>query len=385
MDHLLPVQLVELQNVAADLAETVIAPLAAEVDADCRWPVHSLRALGDAGLLGLQVPSELGGLGQGLLGLCVITETIARACPSSALCYGMHCVATAVIAAKATEHQREHYLREIAAGQHITTLALSERGTGAHFYLPETRLDADGEDFLVDGTKQFVTNGDHADSYVVSTVAAGAEAGDFSCLIVDQGSAGMNWLEPWAGFGMRGNSSRPLQLDRVRVPARNLLGEPGDQVWYVFEVVAPFFLMAMAGTYLGVAQAALDEASLHLRSRHYSHSGESLRDVESLQIRYGELWTELVKTRALVREAARRGDGAHPEALSFILACKADAAETAVRLANEAMTLCGGAAYRENSRVARLLRDARAAHVMTPTTGLLKLWTGRSLLGLPLL
>ncbi len=116
MDHLLPVQLVELQNVAADLAETVIAPLAAEVDADCRWPAHSLRALGDAGLLGLQVPSELGGLGQGLLGLCVITETIARACPSSALCYGMHCVATAVIAAKATEHQREHYLREVAAG-----------------------------------------------------------------------------------------------------------------------------------------------------------------------------------------------------------------------------------------------------------------------------
>ena len=153
MDHLLPVQLVELQSAAADLAETVIAPQAAEVDADCRWPAHSLRALADAGLLGLQVPSELGGLGQGLLGLCVITETIARACPSSALCYGMHCVATAVIAAKATEHQREHYLREIAAGRHITTLALSEQGTGVHFYLPETRLDADGADFVVEGTK----------------------------------------------------------------------------------------------------------------------------------------------------------------------------------------------------------------------------------------
>lgn len=385
MDHLLPVQLVELQSTAASVAETQIAPLAAEVDAECRWPAHSMQALAEAGLLGLQVPSELGGLGQGLLGLCVLTETIARACPSSALCYGMHCVATAVIAAKATDHQREHYLREIAQGRHITTLALSEHGTGAHFYLPETRLDADGEDFIVDGTKQFVTNGGHADSYVVSTVAADGEAGDFSCLIVDNNSDGMHWLDAWAGFGMRGNSSRPLQLDRVRVPARNLLGEPGDQVWYVFEVVAPFFLMAMAGTYLGVAQAALDEAGLHLRSRRYSHSGESLSDVESLQIRYGELWTELVKTRALVREAARRGDGAHPEALPFILACKADAAETAVRLANEAMSLCGGAAYRENSRVARLLRDARAGHVMTPTTGLLKLWTGRSLLGLPLL
>lgn len=385
MDHLLPVQLVELQSIATDLAENVIAPLAAEVDAECRWPAHSMHALAEAGLLGLQVPVDQGGLGQGLLGLCVLTEAIARACPSSALCYGMHCVATAVIAAKATDHQREHYLKEIAAGRHVTTLALSEQGTGAHFYLPETRLDANGEDFIVEGTKQFVTNGGHADSYVVSTVAAGAEAGDFSCLIVDKGGEGMHWLDAWAGFGMRGNSSRPLQLDRVRVPARNLLGEPGDQVWYVFEVVAPFFLMAMAGTYLGIAQAALDEASVHLRSRRYSHSGEALRDVESLQVRYGKLWTALVKSRALVREAARRGDGAHPEALSFILACKADAAETAVQLANEAMTLCGGAAYRENSRAARLLRDARAGHVMTPTTGLLKLWTGRSLLGVPLL
>ncbi|MBK3869175.1 acyl-CoA dehydrogenase [Pseudomonas stutzeri] len=385
MDHLLPVQLAELQNIATSLAESLIAPRAAEVDAECRWPAHSMQALGEAGLLGLQVPSELGGLGQGLLGLCVLTEAIARACPSSALCFGMHCVATAVIAAKATDHQRENYLREIARGRHITTLALSEQGTGAHFYLPETRLDADGEDFIVDGTKQFVTNGGHADSYVVSTVAAGAEAGDFSCLIVDRDSAGMQWLDPWAGFGMRGNSSRPLKLDRVRVPARNLLGAPGDQVWYVFEVVAPFFLMAMAGTYLGVAQAALDEAGLHLRARRYSHSGECLRDVESLQVRYGELWTDLVKTRALVREAARRGDGSHPEALPFILACKADAAQTAVHLANEAMTLCGGAAYREDSCLARLLRDARAGHVMTPTTGLLKLWTGRSLLGLPLL
>ena len=132
-------------------------------------------------------------------------------------------------------------------------------------------------------------------------------------------------------------------------------------------------------------KAALDEAGLHLHSRRYSHSGESLRDVETLQVRYGELWTDLVKTRALVREAARRGDAAHPEALPYILACKTEAAETAVRLANEAMSICGGAAYRDSSRVSRLLRDARAGHVMTPTTGLLKLWTGRSLLGLPLL
>lgn len=387
MEHLLPARLNELQGLTASLVESHIAPLAAQVDQKCEWPAHSMKALGEAGLLGLQVPAALGGHGQGLLGLSVITETIGRVCPSSALCFGMHCVGTAVIAAKATPYQQDHYLRAIAEGRHITTLALSEQGSGAHLYLPETRIETDGKHYLVSGTKQFVTNGGHADSYVVSTVASGEsnESGDFSCLVIDRDSQGMDWLDAWEGFGMRGNSSRPLRLDQVPVPMENLLGEEGDQVWYVFEVVAPFFLMAMAGTYLGVAQSALDAAGEHLRARRYSHSGEALRDVEALQIRYAEMWLELEKTRALIREAARRGDMGDPDALPFILSCKAAAGETAVTLANEAMTICGGAAYRDNSRVAQILRDARAAHIMTPTTDLLKLWAGRSLLGLPLL
>ena len=227
MDHLLPVQLVELQSIATDLAENVIAPLAAEVDAECRWPAHSMRALAEAGLLGLQVPVDQGGLGQGLLGLCVLTEAIARACPSSALCYGMHCVATAVIAAKATDHQREHYLKEIAAGRHVTTLALSEQGTGAHFYLPETRLDADGEDFVVDGTKQFVTNGGHADSFVVSTVAAGAEAVGYPCFVkpvMSSSGKGQSFVEDpdqiadawaYAQSGGRVDTSRVIVEGRI--------------------------------------------------------------------------------------------------------------------------------------------------------------------------
>lgn len=387
MEHLLPARLKSLQDITAALVDTRIAPQASLVDETSQWPAHSMKALGEAGLLGLMVPEALGGHGQGLLGLSVITETIARACPSSALCFGMHCVGTAVIAAKATGFQQQRYLRAIAEGRHITTLALSEHGSGAHFYLPETTLEIDADSFVLSGTKQFVTNGGQADSYVVSTVARDdqGDSGDFSCVIVDRDAEGVTWLDHWKGFGMRGNSSRPMRLEQARVPQENLLGEKGDQVWYVFEVVAPFFLMAMAGTYLGLAQAALDAAGEHLRARRYAHSGESLRDVETLQVRYAEMWTAVQKTRALIREAGRRGDSGHPDALPWILSCKADAGETAVWLANEAMTLCGGAAYRDNSRVAQMLRDARAAHVMSPTTDLLKQWTGRSLLGLPLL
>lgn len=379
--------ILELQQLARRVVETSIAPHASRVDAECLWPSHSLRALGEAGLLALQVPRAQGGHGQGLQALAAITEVIAAACPSSALTFGMHCVGTAVIAAKATDDQAERFLRPIAAGRHITTLALSEGGSGVHFYLPQTHLRRDGDEFIVNGSKQFVTSGGHADSYVISTLAEPdcTDEGDFSCLILGANAPGLVWQQPWSGFGMRGNSSRGLALQEARVPALNLLGAQGDQVWYVFEVIAPFFLMAMAGTYLGIAQGAVEATEAHLRSRRHAHSGEALADVETLQARFASMWMMVEKTRALIHEAASRGDAGDPNALPYIFACKADAGDTAVAVTNEAMTLCGGMAYRDNSRVAQMLRDARASHVMSPTTDLLKLWTGRALLGQPLL
>lgn len=378
-------KLLSLRDAAAVVASE-IAPFAAEIDREAAWPSRSMAALSKAGLMGLQVPEPFGGHGQGLLALAVLTETLAVACPSSAMCYGMHCVGTAVIAAKATTYQAENYLSKIARGEHITSLALSESGTGAHFYLPETTIAMSGEQFIANGTKQFVTNGGHADSYVISAVSPDSrEVGDLSCLIVDRDTAGLEWLEAWHGFGMRGNSSRGVQLTDVHVPLSNLLGEPGDQIWYVFEVIAPYFLMAMAGSYLGIAQSALDAVGEHLRTRRYNHTGESLRHLDQMQLKYADMWRSVEKTRQLLYAAGERGDRGDPEALPFILSCKADAAETAVAVTNEAMTMCGGIAYRENSRVSQMLRDARAGHVMSPTTDMLKIWAGRALLGLPLL
>ena len=378
-------KLLSLRDAATAVAAE-IAPFAGEIDRDAVWPARSMAALSKAGLMGLQVPEQVGGHGQGLLALSVMTEALGQACPSSAMCYGMHCVGTAVIAAKATNYQAENYLTKIARGEHITTLALSESGTGAHFYLSETTINLMGEQFIANGTKQFVTNGSQADSYVISAMSPDAgEVGDLSCLIVDGDTPGLEWLEPWNGFGMRGNSSRALQLTDVSVPATNLLGEPGDQIWYVFEVIAPYFLMAMAGTYLGIAQSALNAVGEHLRTRRYNHTGESLRHIDQLQTKYADMWIAVEKTRQLLYAAGERGDRGDPEALPFILSCKADAAETAVAVTNEAMTMCGGMAYRENSRISQMLRDARAGHVMSPTTDMLKIWAGRALLGLPLL
>ncbi len=387
MDHALPARIRLLREVAEAVTREVIAPQAERVDRDAAWPEQSLRALGEAGLLGLTVPRHAGGEGEGLEGLLAVTEAIGRGCASSALCYAMHCVAAAVIAAKATPYQRERYLEPIAAGRHLTSLSLSESGVGSHVYLSETELRRDGGDFVVDGLKQFVTSGGHADSYVVSTMssATDAEPGEFSCLVVDADAPGVSFLEPWQGMGMRGNSSRGLLLEGARVPLENLLGEEGDQVWYVFDIVVPYFLTAMSATYLAVARSALELTVHHVRERHFSHTGSALADAPVLQDTVADMWARVEKTRHLVYHAARLGDAGDVDALPTILMSKADVAETAVSVTNDAMTLCGGSAYRENAQLARLLRDARASHVMAPTTHTLRQWAARSILGRPLL
>ena len=387
MDEFLPDAVIKLRNLTRELTESVIAPEAERTDRDASWPRHSMGAMADAGLLGLHVAKRFGGHEQGLLALAVLGETLAQGCASSALCYAMHCVGSAVISAKATAYHEEKYLVPIAENKHITTLALSEHGTGAHFYLPQTELNLCGSHYVINGTKQFVTNGNHADSYVISTMASApqAEVGDFSCLMIDKDTEGMTWLDPWMGLGMRGNSSRAMQMQNVRIPISNLLGQEGDQIWYIFEVVAPYFLIAMAGAYIGVAQAALDITRQHLESRLYSHSGERLADVQTLQYRLAEMSIAVQKSRGLLYHAAYSGDIGHDQATLKILMAKADAGDLAVYITNEAMTCCGGNAYKENGPLARMLRDARAAHVMAPTTDILKIWSGRLLLNLPLM
>jgi alkylation response protein AidB-like acyl-CoA dehydrogenase len=369
------------------IALGVTAREAEAVDREYRWPEATMNAIKDEGLGGLVVPTRYGGLGLGLRAQTEACEILGRECASAGLAFGMHCVATAVIASKATPDQGERYLQPIARGEHITTLALSEPGTGVHFYYPETQMTRTSNGFVVNGTKSFVTNGGYADSYVVSTVSADPDAppGHFSCVMVANGSPGFRWLEPWRGLGMRGNSSRGASLDNVFVPTNDLLGDEGDQVWYVFHVVAPHFLVAMAATYLGIASSALDVAVERLKKRRYSHSGTAVAQIDVMQYKLGHMWAKVHRTRQLVLWAADEGDRQGPLTLPALCAAKAEVAPCVVETVNDCMTLVGGSAYRDGSRLERLLRDARAADVMAPTTDLLYTWCGRAVLEEPLL
>lgn len=377
-----------LINKAKEIGHDVALKESLVADKEGVWVSGSMTAIKDSELIGLTVPIDCGGQGQGLFALARTCEELGKAYSSVGLCFGMHCVGTAVIATKATQWQKDNYLQPIARGKHITTLALSEPGTGAHFYIPQTSLLPISENsFLISGGKTFVTNGGHADSYVLSTVAASDEASpdQFSCVLVNEGTDGMQWGKAWEGLGMRGNASKALQLNNVSISGKQILGEKGDQLWYVFNVIAPYFLTAMSGTYLGIAERALEEAKSTLLKRTYLHNGSNLAQVSLLQHRLGTLWAKVERTRRLIYNAALLGDKNDPSAILSLLAAKAEVAGCAVDTVNEVMTLAGGIGYQQNGLLGMLLRDARAAHVMAPTTDMLYTWLGRALLDQPLL
>ena len=382
-----PASVEELRRRAAEVGQTALASHSEEVDERGQWLESSLRALAQAGLMGLHMPVHLGGHGQGLVALAAVAEELGRHCSLTAMCYGMHCVASKVPAAKATSSHEQQFLRPIAEGSHITSLALSEPGTGSSFFLPRTQYHAEGDQIVLNGEKSFITSGGHADSYVVSAVPPGEELdpGSFSCFAVDTSAEGLEWKSGWHGFGMRGNSSRGVLFNQVRIPRDSLIGAEGDEIWYVFEVVAPYFVIAMSAVYLGIAQAAFDLSVAHLKSRRHDHTGETLSVMPELAQQTAEMWIKIERTRQLLRDAANKRDAGHPDVALSLFAAKVEVAETVTSVTQLAMSLSGGRGYGQNSQLARLLRDGQASHIMAPTTHMLKGWLGRLLLDQPLL
>jgi len=370
-----------------EISRTVIAANAVKTDKNAEWPEEGIRALLSAGLGGLTVPLEYGGLGHGTETLAKVCEIIGQYCASTSICYGMHCVGSAVIASKVTSYQQENYLTPICEGKHITSLSLSEVDSGSHFYLPETKMisTTDGE-YVIKGAKSFATNGGYADSYVVSVVAdeANESTGRFNCIIVRGDSAGVEWGPKWYGLGMRGNSSRNLSLNNVKISDRDILGNVGDQIWYIFNIITPYFLTAITGAYLGLGRAAIEEIKDHIMQRKFSYNDKTIASSSVIQHKMGVLWAKYVRTKALIYYSTQnydKGESTHVDLFS----AKAEVADSIIDIVNEGMTLCGGSTYREDSNLNRMLRDARAAHIMSPTTDMLRIWTGRSILDLPLL
>ncbi len=366
----------EVQQFAAGLAES-----AAAVDLERRFPTEHFKALSETGLMGILIPSDLGGRGWDLRALAIVCEAVGSASASTGLCFLMHACGTAVIGAKATPEQAQRWLRPAAAGEAIATLAFSERTTGAHFYAPEIKAERRNGSFVLNGRKSFVTSGGHAFLYPVLVNASGEPGLDV--LMVTPDVDGVSFEGQWDGIGMTGNSSIEMVLDEVALSPDHLIGKEGDGQELVFNVVAPTFLVGVAAINVGIAQAALDAAVAHAQSRRHL-SGQALAEVPVIQGYLADMALRTESARHLVQAAAAACDAAQPTAMALVMLAKVGATEASIEVTNLAMQVCGGQGYTRRLPVERYWRDARAGAVMAPTNEVLKEWVGKLLAGLPL-
>ena len=368
------------------LAKELLAPGADEIDRERRFPRRNIQELGRSGLLGLVVPLEFGRAGAGIPEMAQVLERMAQACASTAMVTLMHYCGTAVIVAKGSAVLRQTLLPAIARGEHLTTLAFSEAGSGGHFYMPVSAARRNGHGLKLTAHKTFVTSAGEADSYVVSTRKASASGPtDLDLYLVVKGAKGFEVGRPFEGLGLAGNASAPMKLEGVELEEEKRLGSEGSGFQTMMEVVLPHFQVGVAAVSLGIATAAFQAASAHVTARKYEHAGgAALSAIPRVQFLTAEMVLELRSARAYLKETIRRVGEGDPEAMLDVLGVKARAAEAALAVASRAMTLGGGAAFGRRGGLERIFRDAQAASVMAPSTDVLKEFLGKACLGVPL-
>ncbi len=367
------------EDALAAVIADVVAPGAAAVDQDGKFPRDAVDALAEAGVLGLTSASVVGGGGAGMREAAGVVERLAGACGSTAMVVLMHYAATALIEAYGPDDVR----REIAAGRHLSTLAFSEAGSRSHFWAPLGTATAEGDLVRLSGRKSWVTSAGEADSYVWSSRPVAAD-GPMTLWFVPAGTAGLTVDGGFDGLGLRGNDSRPVRGEAVTVPASALLGTDGAGLDAALGAALPWFLVLSAAFSVGVMDAAITETAGHLTATRLEHLGHTLADQPVVRMDLGRAALTLAGARASLADTLTALETARPDATVRLLGVKAIAGEAAITVTDAAMKVCGGAAFRKELGLERRFRDARAARVMAPTSDALTDFVARLTCGLPL-
>jgi alkylation response protein AidB-like acyl-CoA dehydrogenase len=371
---------------AREIADHVLAPAARQNDKEGRFSTQAVDALGRAGFLGLMLPEEFGGTGLGPRTFAAVTATLAEADASVAMVYVMHICAAAMIAAARPGAVVAQMLKEIAAGEHLSTLAFSESGSRSHFWAPVSRARRNGASVHITAKKSWVTSAGCAQSYVVSSLAPeGAGPTDSTLYLIPAGVRGLSVEGSWDGLGLRANASAPMMLDDCEVPSRLQLTEDGKGFQAMLDVVLPQFNLGTAAVALGLCRAVVAATAEHLKSARFEHLGQSLG--ESLPTLRAQLATMQIDTDGLsarVDDLVEHLERPRDTTLLRVLETKAAAGEIAIGVTSTAMRVCGGAAFSKRMAIERLFRDAHAGAVMAPTGDVLREFIARAVLGMPL-
>lgn len=367
-----------LREAIRDLAQAQIAPFAAEVDDQARFPQEALEALTAAEMHAPHVPEAYGGNGADALATAIIIEEVARVCASSSLIPAVNKLGSLPLLLDGTEDQKSKYLTPLAAGEVLFSYALSEPEAGSDAAGMRTRAVRDGDDWVLNGVKRWITNAGTSEYYTVfASTAPDARSRGISAFIVEKGDDGFTFGELEKKLGIKGSPTRELYLDNVRIPGDRLIGTEGEGFKLALRTL-DHTRVTIAAQAIGIAQGALDYAATYVKER--KQFGKAIAEFQGLQFMLADMGMKLEAARQITYVAAAKSERGDDDVTYFGAAAKCFASDVAMEVTTDAVQLLGGYGYSKEYPVERMMRDAKITQIYEGTNQVQRIVMARHLL-----
>jgi alkylation response protein AidB-like acyl-CoA dehydrogenase len=356
-----------VQDSVREFVEEEVAPVASEAEENAEFPEDVWDALSELDLTSLTVPEEYGGFDADMLTYSIVNEEVARGHLSLATAMSVHALATSCISKFGNEEQKERWLPEMRDGRPVGAFALSEPHAGSNPAEMSTEARKEGDEYVIDGTKQWITNGERAGVVILFAKTDKDDPNTVTQFLVPKDIEGLEVGRHEEKMGLRASDTTTLNFDGARIPAENRLTEIGDGLKAAFSILTGGRI-AIASQAVGLAQAALDDAIEYANER--EQFGKPIIEHQAIAQKLADMQTDVQASRLLTRDAARKNeDGVHPKSASM---AKYFASETAVSVAEDAVHVHGGYGYTKDFDVERYYRDAKITTIYEGTSEIQK-------------
>ncbi|EMQ4276267.1 acyl-CoA dehydrogenase family protein [Vibrio alginolyticus] len=364
-------------EVAKQFADQMLAPRAAEWDENHHFPKDVLRQAGELGFLSIYTPPEHGGLGLSRLDAAIIFEQLAMGCTATTAFMTIHNMATWMITSFAKAEVAQQFSADLISGEKLASYCLTEPNAGSDAASLTTSAVRDGDEFVLNGAKVFISGAGDTDVLVVMARSCGEGAGGVSAFVVPADCEGISYGKKEAKMGWNCQPTRMITFENVRIPADYLLGEEGEGFKFAM-LGLDGGRINIATCSVGTAQQALNEAKQYMNER--KQFGRSLAQFQALQFKLADMATELVAARQMVRLAAAKLDAQHAEKSAYCAMAKRFATDVGFKVCDQALQIHGGYGYIKEYPVERHFRDVRVHQILEGTNEIMRLIVARRLL-----
>ncbi len=361
----------EIRDLARRFAQEKMKPVRAELDKTGEFPYELLKGMGDLGLMGVYFPEEYGGLGGGIMEMCIVVEELCRVDGAAGLCYAACGLGAFPILVGGTDEQKKKYLPRLAAGE-LAAFAITEASAGSDSSNVKTRARRDGDSYVLNGTKQFITNGSVAKIYsVIASTNPIKGARGLSAFIIEDGTPGFTYGKIEDKMGIRCSKTAELVFQDCRVPAANLIG--GKEGYGFIHTMRTFDRTrpGVGAQALGIAAGALDEALEYARTR--IQFDVPIAHFQAVQVMLADMAIQVEASRTLIYAVARAADAGMKNTSAIASMAKVLASDTAMKVTTDAVQIFGGYGYMKEYPVEKMMRDAKITQIYEGTNQIQRL------------